>query len=86
MKITEAEFVAKWGARVADNGDLLEYHQVKGLPIARVWTIVETGDPDDESWYALPGFHIVNKLGYCVTRRRWTTGEEEAEWFVADFD
>jgi len=26
-----------------------------------------SGDGSDGSWYAQPGFHIVNKLGYVMT-------------------
>jgi len=31
----------------------------------QVWTIIDS----DGEWYVLPGFHIVNRLGYFVTEQ-----------------
>lgn len=48
-----------------------EYHEViaSGVPLNRIWTVIE-GDTG-RTWYASPGFHIVNKLGYVVTEVPW---------------
>lgn len=83
--ISEGEFELIWGARTKPSGDFFEYEDVKNMDIHYVWTVVETGG-DDRSWYASPGFHVVNKLGYVVTAKPWTTGDEEAVWFLYDFD
>lgn len=78
--ISEADFDTVWGARAAPSGDLLEHADVKDLPLNTVWTVVEcdTGD-----WIALPGFHVVNKVGYVVTDKPWDDDSIEAMWFAA---
>ena len=60
-----------------DLDQMFEYEEVKDLPLKQVWTVVEG---DDEKLYAVPGFHIVNKLYYLVTEEEWTSDEEEYEW------
>lgn len=62
-----------------------EYAELEGIPTERVWTIVETGG-DDENWYALPGVHIVNRIGYAVTDKPWTDEAVTAVWFEVDDD
>jgi hypothetical protein len=54
-------------------GDLLTYNDVKYTPAEVVWTIVSG---DDGSQWAEAGFHVVNRLGYRLTQRPWTTGTE----------
>lgn len=78
--ISEDDFVDIWGAHASDTGDLFEYEAVKDLPLNTVWTVVE-GDNDD--WIAIPGFHIVNKLGYVLTEKPWDDTIQEAMWFEA---
>ncbi len=39
-----------------------------------VWTMVE-GD-DGESWYIVPGFHIVNRIGHVLTHEPWRAEHE----------
>jgi surface polysaccharide O-acyltransferase-like enzyme len=41
----------------------------------RVWTVL---DCDGELIIAA-GFHFVNRMGYIITEKEWTTGEEEVE-------
>ena len=50
-----------------------------------VWTIV---DGDDGNLWALPGLHVVNRVGYVITEKPWATGDEEAQWcvFEAEID
>ena len=79
--IPEDVFVEQWGAHVSTTGDLFDYSQVCNLPINMVWTIVDT---DEGHWVAIPGFHIVNKLGYCLTVKPWVDGTPEAYWFYDD--
>lgn len=49
--------------------------------VHNVWAIIESGDHDDESLYAAPGFHHVNVMGFIVTEKKWETGLEEGIWF-----
>lgn len=62
------------------DGDLLDYTNVANLPVNRVWTIIEG---ESGGWYAAPGFHAVDRLGYATTERPWEAGKVVmAEWFV----
>lgn len=58
-----------------------EYDEVKGSPDKRVWTIVEG---EDDGWYAMAGWHYVNRIGYLLCEVDWVTGIEDAVWFEAD--
>ena len=60
-----------------------EFEHVKGLDPHNVWTIV---DGDDGGMYAIPGFHIVNRVCYVVTEKPWETGLEEALWMEPSED
>jgi hypothetical protein len=80
--ISEDEFRDGWGViQKADNG-MFDYDDVKDQTLEHVWTIVDTGAYEDENWYAMPGFHIVNKLGYIMTRRAWTADTQDAIYFL----
>ena len=81
--ISEDDFVDVWGASASDTGDLFEHPSVKDLPLNTVWTVVET---DDGHWIAIPGFHIVNKLGYVVTTKLWDDETIGAYWCKFDED
>lgn len=64
------------------NGNYLrEYDAVKDLDIHYVWTVVEG---DDGTWVIDSGFHVVNKLGYLVTKNPWVTGLESGEYMSPD--
>lgn len=92
VKYTEEEFFATFkpmlGPGVDDGLTVWTFNEVKAaeIPMNRVWTIVETGDPDDENWYATPGYHIVNKIDYCVTEIPWPHENIEAVYFLDDFE
>lgn len=77
--ICEDDFLEVFGAHGQGTGDLYEFEQVKDRPVNTVWTIV-TGD-ECESWIAIPGFHIVNRLGYVITEKPWTDPDLQAYWF-----
>ena len=79
--ISENDFVEIWGAKTKPDGDFYEFEDLKDVPINQVWTIVEG---DDDGWYAEPGFHIVNKLGYVVSDKPWVHGTESAVWFAPE--
>lgn len=51
-------------------GNHWEHADAVKMPTNQVWTIVE-GD-EGRDWWALTGFHIVNKLFYVVTQEPWT--------------
>lgn len=81
--ISEDEFRDVWGAHVREDGDLFEHKDVRDKPLNLVWTIVET---DENHWVAQPGFHVVNRLGYCLTTTPWTDPSRDAYWFFDDLD
>ena len=84
--LTETEFEVMFHPRMNDE-NYWEFDEVKDMDYRVVWTVVETGDPDNESLYALPGFHIVNRLGYLVSDVAWddeADGDVEAVWDEAD--
>lgn len=81
--ISEDDFVEIWGAHGRDNGEMYDYHEVKDLPLNTVWTVVSG---DDNSSYAVPGFHVVNKEGYVVTTKPWSDEGLTAYWFFDDLE
>ena len=48
--------------------------------------MVDSGDESDGNWYAQPGFYVVNKLGYVMTRKPWVDPSLDAIYFLDDFD
>lgn len=40
-----------------------------GAGLEQLWTMVEG---DDDRWYLLPGVHLVNRIGHCITEVPWT--------------
>jgi hypothetical protein len=84
--ISENEFWDEWEVIQKASGDLFEFSDVKDQPLNHVWTILESGDGDDGNWYASPGFHIVNRIGYVMTKRPWTNELRDAIYFLDDFD
>lgn len=67
--ISEDEFCADWGVVQKSGGDLFEFADVKDQPLDHVWTIHESGDDEDGNWYASPGLHAVNRVGYVMTKK-----------------
>lgn len=84
--ISEREFADVWGVYLKPSGDLFEFEDVRGQPENHVWTAVESGDDSDGNWYAQPGFYVVNKLGYVMTRKPWVDPSLDAIYFLDDFD
>jgi hypothetical protein len=54
-----------------------EHMKSKGLSDKHLWTIID-GDSDG-AMYASPGIHVVNKVGFVVTKEPWTV-YEDAFW------
>lgn len=69
--ISEDDFWESWGVITAPHADLLKLNTVRKFAYNHVWTIVESGDDGDGNWYAMPGIHVVNRLGYVITCKRW---------------
>lgn len=78
--ITEQEFET-YDPYMKPDGNFFEFEDVKGKPTHKVWTVV---DGDDGYLYASPGFHIVNKVGYLMTKKPWTDSTKDAVWFTGE--
>jgi uncharacterized short protein YbdD (DUF466 family) len=42
----------------------------------KVWTIIEG---DNNKQYIVAGYHLINRMGYLITKKSWKTGLEEVE-------
>jgi hypothetical protein len=84
--ISERDFEDVWGAYVKSSGDLFQFDDVRDQPPQHVWTVVDSGDDADGNWYAEPSFHVVNKLGYVMTRKPWSESTPDAIYFLDDFE
>lgn len=71
IEIKLLEFVNTWGAHVQPNGDPYTRDQVAELDHHYVWTITDSDDVYP-GFIALPGFHIDDRYGHCVTKVAWT--------------
>ena len=84
--ISENDFLKVWGAQTSISGDFFNFHEAQKHEDRYVWTVIETGDSSDGNWYAVPGYHIVNKLGYVVTKKPWNNETPDGVYFQDDFD
>lgn len=68
-----------------DEGRLwFEHAETLAYPLRRVWTVVEG---DSGALWALPGYHIVDRVYYLITEEEWTPAEEEQAgylWWAAE--
>lgn len=80
VRISEDEFFDIYRPLPKDGNSapLYEFDEVKDQDLHHVWTIVEG---DDGGWYAQPGFHVVNKVGYTLTEKAWEHEHIEAVYF-----
>lgn len=68
------------------NGEALWDHKdTLGYDLHQVWTVVDDGG-ETECWYAEPGYHIVNVMGYMVTRKPWSDEALTFYWYFDDRD
>ena len=58
-----------WPLPAPDGSDIWQHEDVRVAPVEKVWTVV---DGDSGGLFAMPGRHIVNRVGYMVTSRAWT--------------
>lgn len=84
--IQEDDFWDNWGVIQKSSGDLFDYADIREKPLHHVWTIVESGDDENGNWYASPGIHYVNRLGYILTRKPWEDFSRDAIYFFDDFE
>lgn len=78
--ISEEEF-EEYGPYLRADGNYFEHEDVVKKPLHNVWTVVEG---DDEGLYASPGFHIVNKIGYLLTKKPWKSAARDAIWYTPE--
>lgn len=71
LEIDEQTFREKYRPIVepAEGQAIRDPEQVANLMATTLWTVVDTGE--SETLYALAGCHVVNRLGYVVTKRPW---------------
>lgn len=85
--LSETEFETKYVPVPAPDsepggGDLIWQHKdTLRIPLRHVWTIME--DDYGNGAYAVPGYHIVNKIDYLVTEIPWTDETEQGVWWPA---
>lgn len=84
--ISEDDFFEIWGAYVHNNGDLFQFQDVKNELLKHVWTLTDSGGGRPDHWIASPGFHLVNVIGYVMTRRPWSNSTPDAFYSFDDFD
>lgn len=82
--ISEADFHDVWRVTTKDSGDLFEHAEIRDRPMRQVWTIVDSGDDSDPNWYAFPGVHPVNCLGFVLTHREWEDASIQAIYYEDD--
>lgn len=83
-EISEDDFHSSWDVQLAASGDLLCFEEIRHRPEHQVWTIVDSGDDGDGNWYAVPGIHHVNALGYVTTVKTWDDPAQQAIYFLDD--
>lgn len=76
--ISEDDFDNIWGCSF--DGEILEYDDVKDLPLNTVWSVTDCEGTND-IMYASAGFHVVNMVGYVTTKKPWVMGNEVAIYF-----
>lgn len=71
LELSEDEFDAQFGLVNASVSGTCsyEYAEVKDMDPRHVWTLIESDE--DDSAYALPGFHHVGNIGYTMTEKPW---------------
>ena len=79
------QWVEEYQPIINDNGEQNSYDNlmyetyppdidiVKSYDNNQVWTLIEVEDKR----YLIPGFHVVNRLGYFLTSNIWTNVEQE---------
>lgn len=81
VHIPEKQFFEEYEPIPRDDEQLIRDHaETLEFPRDSVWSIVEGNNPDN--LYALPGYRIVNVIGYIVTKKFWESELIEAEYYI----
>jgi hypothetical protein len=73
---------ASWGGAMFETyGEELDYVRMKAERGNNVWTIIEG---DDDTMFIVNGVHLVNRIGYLITREEWTEETEVEIEFDCD--
>lgn len=83
--ISEDDFFGQWGAYVKESGDMFFFADVADQPLNHVWSVTDSGGGSPDHWIASPGFHVVNVLGYVMTRKSWAGDTPDAFYSYDDF-
>jgi len=68
--LTEAEYDKRFqpfGNPADNDNDIWEHRHTLTQPTENVWSVLEV----DDDLYAIPGYHVVNVIGYNVTKQPW---------------
>lgn len=78
-RLSEGEFFFTYAPiEIASDGTYLQDVCPDGYPANHIWTVVEV---DGGGMRAIPGRHVVNRVGYVVTRKPWPSEKLEAVLF-----
>ena len=78
--ISEDDFWNFWHVITAPEADFFTLDVAQKFPLHHVWTVVDSAD--NCNWYAMPGYHFVNRVGYIVTRKPWDDPTLDAAYYV----
>ncbi len=78
--ISEDEFWDVWGLITAPDANFLTHDVVRKFPLHHVWTVVDSAD--NCNWYAMPGYHFVNRAGYIMTCKPWEDPTLDAIYYA----
>jgi hypothetical protein len=80
LTYTEAEFDLVFKPLPGPDGsDIWEHADTLKHPRTCVWSIVEI----DGDLFAIPGYHVVNVIGYSVTQTQWPHDHIEVQFDTA---
>jgi hypothetical protein len=67
--LTEAEYYERFAPiEGPDGSDIWEHRYVQTKPTSHIWSVVEV----DGDLFVIPGWHVVNVIGFNVTEQPWT--------------
>jgi len=82
--LTEDEFYERYDPIAGPDGsDIWEYDHVKNRPTKHVWSVVED---EHGNLVAIPGWHVVNVIGYSVTGQPWEHTNIDARYHSIPLD
>jgi hypothetical protein len=68
LSLSEADFDREFSPKAQPDGNSIwEHKNTLRYPADHVWSVVEV----DDDLYVIPGYHVVNVIGYNVTTKSW---------------